>query len=103
MYKVFIRLPLRVPIVELVLITESKLFGILRLDLLIGHSLTLTLWEREGETERGAGEERERERKGEREKTVSNIPSISNSHSLTTSNSLRAFHCSTLPSKNWAV
>jgi hypothetical protein len=49
MYKVFIRLPLRVAIVELVLITESKLFGILSLDLFIGHSLTLTLSGRGGE------------------------------------------------------
>ena len=44
MYKVFVRLPLGVAVVVLVLITKSKLFGILSLDLLVGHCLTLTLF-----------------------------------------------------------
>ena len=58
MYKVFIRLSLGVAIVVLVLITKSKLFGILSLDLFIRHCLTLTLL---------AGGERERERERERD------------------------------------
>ena len=78
MYKIFIRLSLGVAIVELVLITKSKLFGILSLDLLIGHCLTLTLLEGGGGGER----EREREREREGQRTISaTILLILNCHS----------------------